>query len=279
MVRYDGRTYVRIGTSTRLATPQEERILFSRLSVRSMDVQPCRGASLDDLALDLFSEYRRKVISPEIIEENGRNLTDQLSALRFWDHQENVPTYAGIILFGINSRYFLPGNYIQFIQLDADGTPIAGQEISGDLRNMIQRMEQIFEARNLQFLEHSGGFEEIAVKTYPPFSLRELLINAIVHRDYTSNAPVRVSWFPDRIEILNPGGLFGQVNPNNFPRINDYRNPLIAEAAKMYGYVERYGIGVRRATELLLKNGNPAPVFEVADPSYVRVEILARPRP
>ena len=55
-------------------------------------------------------------------------------------------------------------------------------------------------------------------------------MNAIMHRLYESTSPVRFYWFSDRIEVQNPGGLFGEATPENFPRQNSYRNPVIAEA-------------------------------------------------
>jgi ATP-dependent DNA helicase RecG len=89
-----------------------------------------------------------------------------------------------------------------------------------------------------------------------------------MHRDYeSSNAPVRISWFNDRIEIQNPGGPFGQVNRKNFgnPGITDYRNPNLSAAMKSLGYVQRFGIGIELARKELEKNGNPLPEFQVED--------------
>ena len=62
---------------------------------------------------------------------------------------------------------------------------------------------------------------------------RELLMNAIMHRDYESNAPVAFYEYDDHIEIQNAGGLYGKVSANNFPNVSDYRNPFIAEAMEV----------------------------------------------
>jgi len=81
-----------------------------------------------------------------------------------------------------------------------------------------------------------------------------------MHRSYeNTNAPVRVYWFDDRIEIINPGGPFGAVTQENFgqPGITDYRNPNLADAMKVLGYVQRFGIGIQTAKAELKKNGNP----------------------
>ncbi len=85
------------------------------------------------------------------------------------------------------------------------------------------------------------------------------------HRSYeATNAPIRLTWFSDRLEIINPGGPYGIVNAANFgqPGVTDYRNPHLAEALKVLGFVQRFGVGIATARRLLAENGNPAPVFE-----------------
>jgi ATP-dependent DNA helicase RecG len=102
---------------------------------------------------------------------------------------------------------------------------------------------------------------ERSVESYPRVAVRELLMNAVMHRDYSSTAPLRVTWFDERLEIQSPGGLYGEVSETNFPRQTSYRNPVIAEAMKALGYVNRYGRGVLRAQEALARNGSPPAEF------------------
>ena len=91
---------------------------------------------------------------------------------------------------------------------------------------------------------------------------RELLMNAIMHRDYESNAPVAFYEYDDHIEIQNAGGLYGKVSANNFPNVSDYRNPFIAEAMKVLGYVNRFSRGVYRVQKELEENGNGKASFD-----------------
>jgi ATP-dependent DNA helicase RecG len=108
---------------------------------------------------------------------------------------------------------------------------------------------------------------------YPASALQELLHNAVIHRDYQSNAPIKFYEFIDRIEIINPGGLFGDARPENFPNKNDYRNPVLAEAAKNLGYINSFNVGVKRAKAALEKNGNPQPTFIINEPTFFGVII------
>ena len=99
-----------------------------------------------------------------------------------------------------------------------------------------------------------------------------------MHRTYEdTNAPTHVYWFDDRIEIGSPGGPYGVVNAGNFgqPGVVDYRNPILAEAMRVLGLVQRYGFGIPAARRLLRAAGHPEPEFRV-DASRVHCTVRAR---
>ena len=88
-----------------------------------------------------------------------------------------------------------------------------------------------------------------------------MLFNAVIHKNYQSNAPIKFYEFSDRIEISNAGGLYVKALPENFPNENDYRNPALSEAVKNLGFVNGFNVGVEAAITALGKNGSPAPEF------------------
>ena len=95
---------------------------------------------------------------------------------------------------------------------------------------------------------------------------QQLARNAVMHRAYEgSNTPVRIYWFDDRVEIISPGGPYGEVTPENFgqPGYSSYRNPHIAEALKVLNLVQRFGVGIAIAQSSLRANGNPPASFQV----------------
>ncbi len=103
--------------------------------------------------------------------------------------------------------------------------------------------------------------------------------DAVMHRTYeNTNAPVRVYWFDDRIEITNPGGPFGTVTAENFgrPGFNDYRNPNLATVLKTLGFVQRFGFGIADARKALAENGNPPLEFQV-EPTTVLATLRRAP--
>lgn len=246
---------------------------------RSFDARPCPEAKLTDLALGQFDAYRREAIDAETIALNHREIEQQLASLRLYDPERRAPTYAGLLLFGKNPRFFLPGAYVQYLKLpstDLTDLPLDQAEISGDLHFVLRELEGRIRLLIQTGLQAVDGLQEKLIPNYPEWALRELLMNAVMHRNYDSHTPIRFYAFSDHIEIHSPGGLFGEATPENFPTRNSYRNPIIAEAMKSLGFVNRFGYGVLRAQALLKQNGNPPPEFTF-DPHTVLVKVFQRP--
>ncbi len=92
-------------------------------------------------------------------------------------------------------------------------------------------------------------------------------------RDYRSTGPTMFYQYADRIELLNSGGLYGRVNRENFPDENDYRNPIIADAMRTLGYVNRFGRGIGRVHIELEENGNGEPLFDIGQIGSFKVTV------
>jgi len=280
-----GEVRVRVGPSNRRATPEEERALILRRKVKTYDMTPVPGATIDTLdTLYLQQEYLPTAFSDQVLADNHRSLEHQLQALRIVDIN-NIPTVIGILLAGSDPLQYLPGAYIQFLRIDGEDItdPVIDEaRISGLLREMIDQVLSKIRSHNRVRGEMLETGQRIQVSDYPFEALRELVANAILHRDYeTTNAPIRITWFNNRIEIYSPGGPYGLVTEENFgePGVTDYRNPTLAEAMRVLGYVERFGRGIPLTRNLLERNENPKPLFEtkvMGHGNYVRVEVRKR---
>lgn len=270
-VRYKGACYIRIGPRKGIASLQEERVLMEKRArhARSFDQRVCRGSSTVDLSTDVFKlSYLPEAYDAATLEANNRTTEEQLASLGFFSLEENLPTNAGLLLFGHNSRFFYPGADVQYVKFGGDEmtTPVlAEKEFSGALVTVIDGLQEFIKGVVLESRPVAGtDFRERQLSNYPLWALRELLMNAIMHRDYESNAPVYIYHFIDRIIIVNPGGLYGDARPENFPNTSDYRNPLIAQAIKNLGYVNRFNPGIATARRSLADNGNPPPEFDLS---------------
>lgn len=274
-VRYRGQTWIRVGPRKAVATAEEERRLIEKRRAGDLpfDLRPFPSAVLQDLDVDLFRRvYLPSEQSHEVLEQNSRTLDQQLASVRFTTPpSESVPTALGLLVVGTRPRDFVPGDYVQFLRVDGTQLtdPIIDQkEIDGPLPQLLRMLEEVFRAHISVRSDIRSGERELRSPDYPVVALQQLARNAIMHRDYElSNAPARIYWFSDRIEIHNPGGPYGQVNKRNFgePGITDYRNPNLAGAMKSLGFVQRFGIGIETARKALADNGNPRPDFQVED--------------
>jgi len=276
-VRFDNVVWVRPGPSTRRASPSDESELSARRRSFDMpfDVRPVLGATIDDIDLGLFrAGYLRSVVAGSVLEENHRPLEQQLASLRLAD-VDGTPTVLGLLVVGLDPSVQIPGAYLQFVRYegsDVGGGVLDEQELRFNVIGTAERLETLLKGHLHTRLVEVSGFREESRPNYPFDALREICMNSIMHRNYeSSNAPVRIAWFDDRIEVTNPGGPFGQVRADNFDRVNDYRNPSLAAAMKSLGYVNQFGRGIGRTRAVLARNGNPEPEFSVDQFSWTVV--------
>lgn len=275
-VRYKGCVWVRVGPRRAPATEADERALSERRTslAKTWDARRCHGVELGDLALTLFEAYRLEAVAKEVLEENHRSMEDQLASLRFFDRRANAPTNAAVLLFGKDVVGAFPGAYLQFVHYDGEDAaadPVRERRFAGDLFSVLRDLQGLADDLINARPTAVGSLQETTVYDYPPAALREVLLNAVIHRDYESNTPVMITQFSNRIEVQNPGGLFGDMRREDFPGTTAYRNPILAEAAKTLGFVNRFGRGVPRALGAMEKNGSPAPTFTPTERHFLVV--------
>ena len=274
-VKFKGVIYIRIGPRRSIATEQDERILNEKRQSGNLtfDVQPIPTSSVSDLNLIQFeNEYLPQAFAPEILAANERTLEERLTATKMIvSVNERVATVLGILVLGKSPQDYLPGAYVQFLRIDGSELSdeiLDSEDIRGAVPDLLRRLDEKLISHNRIAVDFTTDVLERRTELYPIPALQQITRNAIMHRTYeTTHAPVRVSWFNDRIEVLSPGGAYGTVTAANFgkPGLTDYRNPTLAEAMRTLGYVQRFGVGIPIARRLLTEAGHPIPEFEVND--------------
>ncbi len=269
-VRYEGRVWIRNGPRKCIASEADEKRLLEKRASRMLtfDALPCLDSTIDDIDLSSFKQiYLPKAFPEDVIKADSRSVEQQMQALGYFNIKYNCPTYAGIIMFGKNPERFMPGCYVQYVRFA--GTSRAGEikneyKFSGNLVKILSQLDTFVDASitNRRPVPVSALREEMRVD-YPHWATRELLMNAVCHRDYEGNGPVQFYQYDDRIEIMNPGGLYGKATPENFPYVNDYRNGVVAEGMKVLGFVNRYSRGVQTVQDELKSNGNGEAEFKL----------------
>lgn len=283
-VRYRGRVCIRVGPRRATATADEERRLIERQRAFNLpfDAREAPTATLADLDVSYVrDEYLRAAIAPEVLDQNERPIEHQLRSIHFLG-PTGTPTHVGLLVAGIDPLAWMPGAYVQFLRFSGTQLtdPIRDQKtVSGRLADVLRRIDEVLQAHNEVGTSFTQTPLEQRQSEYPLAALQQLVRNAVMHRNYEgTNAPVRVYWFDDRIEIHSPGGPYGQVSRETFgqPYANDYRNPLVAEAMRNLGFVQRFGVGIATARRELTRNGNPPVEFDV-QPAAILATVRRRP--
>jgi len=272
-VRFKGTAWVRVGPRRAIASPQEERILAEKRRYRDApaDIQPLLGADIQELDLQLFRErYLPGAVSPEVLGDNKRAPESQMASLRMVHlGPPPVPTVMGMIVIGKDPFRYLPMAWVSFLRLagnDLASEVITSHEIKGPLPRQMDQLDELLRLHVMTAVDITSGDKERQDPDYPIPALQQIIRNAAMHRIYEgTNAPVRIYWYRDRIEIISPGGPYGRVTPENFghPGVNDYRNPNLAEAMRCLGYVQNFGVGIQIARAAMARNGNPPIEFRV----------------
>lgn len=278
-VKYEGRIWIRTGPRRSLANEQEERILNEKRRYKNLpfDIYPIPSAKVSDLSKTIFeNEFLPAAFAVDILEANGRTYEERLASCKMIVSPDDAtPTVLGLLAIGKSPQDFLPGAYIQFLRIDGTelADPVIDEEnIGGAMVEMLRRTEEKLKAHNRTAIDITSGPTHAQEMPYPPAAIQQILYNAVLHRTYEStNAPVRVYWFNDRIEINSPGGPYGNVTSENFgkPGITDYRNPNIGDVLKTFGFIQAFGRGIATARKEMEKNGNPPPEFETNQSAVV----------
>lgn len=199
-----------------------------------------------------------------------KSVLEMLDALAMVNIDENqiTPTTTGLLFVGTERALReLPYNQIKYIHYFEDGT-YQPYEYKGSL---IEIAEQCFaqlksEIRQKEF--HFGLFREY-VEDYPEVVLRELLMNAIAHRDYSRQQIIEIRKYPTYIEFESPGGFPSGVDITNYLRKTNARNPNIMDVLREIGFTEKAGSGFDKVFQALLSKGKDVPVPEETNHSLI----------
>lgn len=186
-----------------------------------------------------------------------------------------VPLVAGLLLLGREEaiQRFIPTHKSLFQAVNDSRSITTNETLPGALLHQLEALEARFEAR-LHEHELMMDFQRIALPAYDPLALREAIINALVHRDFSTLASVYVQWHPDHLFITNPGGFpRGVTRENVLVHEPAPRNPRLAEVFARIGLAESTARGVDRIYEGQLRLGRGFPDYSATDDLAVRLRL------
>jgi ATP-dependent DNA helicase RecG len=270
----DGRVLVRSGAENRPLSGDAIRQLAATKSSGEFEAEPVPGATRADLDDEIISEYLRLRAERQRrpITQDREEILRQIAAVT----AEGQPTVSGLLLFGRDPQVFLPQAGIIFVKFlgkeprGPGGLPGYGrrEEIGGPLPRMIERAwHVILEEMRVEAVVRGLKREERT--EYPPFAVREALINAVCHRDYRlSGRRIEIRMFDDRLEVQSPGGLPGYITLDNIVEEHFSRNPRIVHGLFQWGFIEELGLGIDRMIEAMVQAGHPQPTFRATPYSF-----------
>lgn len=269
----DGRVLVRSGTSNRLLSGDEISQLASSKTASDYETDIVPGAKLSDFDKEILDEYLAKREARGVSRIGP--LTDLLFEIGAVD-SGGLPTVAGILLFGSNPQAFLPQSGVVFVKFP--GTEPRGNqggtgygrrdEITGPLARVVERTWNVT-WEEMRVGAVVNGLEREELTEYPPFAVREALVNAVAHRDYRiTGRRIEVRMYNDRLEVISPGSLPGYITVDNIVEEHFSRNPRLVNGLFQWGYIEELGLGIDQMIEEMVQSGHPPPSFNATPHSF-----------
>jgi ATP-dependent DNA helicase RecG len=279
----DGRVFVRSSNQNRLLSGEEISQLAASKTSADFEAEAVAGAKPADLDPEMITEYMEKR------EARGAALIGSRSTFLFEIGAVDVhgrPTVAGMLLFGKNPQAFLPQSGVVFVKFPGteprgeDGSAGYGRrdEITGPLARIIERTWNII-WEEMRVGAKVNGLEREELTEYPPFAVREALVNAVCHRDYrVTGRRIEIRMYSDRLEVISPGGLPGYITLDNLVEEHFSRNPRIVNGLFQWGYIEELGLGIDRMIEEMVQTGHPPPQFKATPHLFTVTLANARER-
>ena len=285
--------YVRIGNVTRPATREQLLMLGAASGAVHTEIMPVNRTSIASLDQARLENYLRDILRDTEVPGEKEGWVTRLKALGFMTNgvaDEPVCTIAGLVLFGIRPRQTLKQSGIRLMFFDStDKTyqaqldriidaPLVGRfQVGKTGKSLIDAglIEKTLEAMEpfvtLEPNTIDENFRREKIWIYPYEALRELLINALTHRDWSRFVDVEMAGYRDRLEIISPGALPNAMTVEKMlAGQRSARNHIIVEVLRDYGYVDARGMGVRTKVIPALKAGGAQSHFDATE-DYLKV--------
>lgn len=289
--------YIRAGSTARLADRNQQAQLFATGGLLHSETLPVSGAAFDALDRERLQDYLLSYAGDREIPATEEEWMQRMVGLGFMTGVQGaapVCTIAGLVLFGRAPRRFLRQAGIRWMAFSGtdksyqalDDSVLDGPLVArfanqdGRSRELIERglIEDLMDRLQGQPLVSTEG-EDLgdALRRertwhYPPEALREAIVNALAHRDWTRTLEVEVVAYSNRLEILSPGALQNSMTVEKMlAGQRSPRNTIIVGVLRDYGYVDARGMGIRnKIVPLVRQASGEEPVFEATE-DYVRV--------
>ena len=263
-------SYIRTGDSERRLTPYEVDRIVENKGQPSWDREPVPDASLEDLDVATLSHYTEKqqAAREKTFADGMPTALRRLQVLR-----DDNPTLASLLTMGDYPQQFYPRLAVTFALYPGTGKGdvtegfrlLDSARITGPIPEMVEEGVRLVE-KNMRTAGLIEGVFRKDAPDYPPVAIREALVNALMHRDYSPTAlgtPVQIDMYVDRLQISNPGGLFGGVTAENLgqPGVSTSRNQLLSTFLEDLSFSSGGTVAENRGTGIAVMRSATASVL------------------
>lgn len=272
-VNYKGQYHYRSGsTKQELKGTALDKFLLQKKGKR-WDGLPVPKVSSKDLKQETFDFFRKRSFKSQRIEEDILTDTNELLLENLQLKENEFLKRAAILLFHSNPENFVTGAYIKIGYFETDDDLKFQDEIHGNLFEQIEKTMNLLFTKYIKAPISYEGINRVETYEYPKDAVREALLNAIAHKDYSGGVPIQISVYNDKIIIWNEGQLPENWTVKNLLEKHASRpyNPDIANALFRSGYIESWGRGTIKIIRECKQAGIPEPVFSY-DSSDISVE-------
>jgi ATP-dependent DNA helicase RecG len=262
-VNFKGQYFYRSGsTKQELKGAALNKFLLQKKGKR-WDGVPIPDITTKDLKQETFEFFRKRAFRSQRIDEES--LTDSNDHLidNLQLKEDKYLKRAGILLFHPNPEKFITGSYVKIGYFESDSELRFQDEVHGNLFEQIEKAVELLFSKYIKAIISYEELNRVETFEYPKDAIREALLNAVAHKDYSGGVPIQISVYKDKILIWNEGQL-----PDNWTietllekHASKPFNPDIANALFRSGYIESWGRGIAKMTEQCFNYGLPAPIF------------------
>ena len=266
-INYKGQYHYRSGsTKQELRGAALNRFLQERSGLR-WDEYPIAGVAIDDLSKEALVRFRQRAARSHRVDAEVLNDTDEtlLSNLLLIDDSKRLRR-ATVLLFHPQPEHFVLGSYVKIGFFNGDDDELAFQdEIHGPLMLQVDKVMELLTTKYLYYAISYDGNHRVEKLPYPEEALREMVLNALAHKDYTSSLPIQISVYPDHLVFWNPGQLPLDWSVERLFEKHPSQafNPTVANAFFRSGDIEAWGRGYRRIAKFTREASLLPPIVKV----------------
>jgi ATP-dependent DNA helicase RecG len=272
-VNYKGQYHYRSGsTKQELKGAALDKFLLQKKGKR-WDGVPVPNVSTNDLKQETFDFFRKRAFRSQRIDEESLADSNEHLIENLQLKEGKFLKRASILLFHPNPEKYITGAYIKIGFFESDSDLRYQDEIHGNLFEQIEKTTELLFTKYIKALISYEGLNRVETYEYPKEAIREALLNAVAHKDYSGGVPIQISVYNDKLMIWNEGQLPENWTVKNLLEKHASRpyNPDIAHALFRSGYIESWGRGTIKIINECKKAGIPEPVFTY-DSSDISVE-------